>query len=161
MYRNLSFCRLPNVVSADGLDSTQNTDCYRFVCFQVYFEPRRARLYLSHVGGDSEGPAPEISHSAVGERLQLNCMSGNSNPPAKITWYKGNNEIRGGETTVRTGRDGGYLVTQVLELNGGHPITSEDNGSKFSCSVSNPAISGNNVTRDYTLSVRCKILKLF
>ena len=32
---------------------------------QIYFEPRRARLYLSHVGGDSEGPAPEISHSTV------------------------------------------------------------------------------------------------
>lgn len=122
--------------------------------FSVYFSPRRARLYLSKVGGNKESPAPEITYSAVGERLQLNCMSGNSNPPAKITWYKGNNEIRGGETTVRTGRDGGYLVTQVLELNGGQPITSEDNGAKFSCSVSNPAISGNNVTRDYTLSVR-------
>ena len=32
---------------------------------QVYFEPRRARLYLSHVGGDRESPAPEISHSTV------------------------------------------------------------------------------------------------
>ena len=131
------------------------------VSLQVYFEPRRARLYLSHVGGDSETAAPEIAHSTVGERLQLNCQSGNSNPPAKITWYKGDNEIRGGETSVKTGRDGGYLVTQVLKLNGGNPITSEDNGSKLSCTVSNPAISGTNVTKEYTLSVRCKLLNLF
>ena len=49
------------------------------------------------------------------------------------------------------------MVTQVLRLNGGSPVTSLENGARFSCSVSNPAISGNNVTRDYTLNVRCRI----
>ena len=48
-------------------------------------------------------------------------------------------------------------MPQVLRLNGGSPVTSLENGARFSCSVSNPAISGNNVTRDYTLNVRCRI----
>ena len=58
----------------------------------------------------------------------------------------------------------GTRAVQVMSTSdycsGGAAITSEDNGSKFSCSVSNPAISGANVTRDYTLSVRCKMLNL-
>ena len=121
-------------------------------------------------------------------------MSGNSNPPAKITWYKCTrvdllwvqvmlqvqgeqwDSGRGDHSEDRQGRrlpghPGAsaqrYKGTRVDLVkgtsdycSGGAPITSEDNGSKFSCSVSNPAISGNNVTRDYTLSVRCKILNL-
>ena len=127
---------------------------------QVYFEPRHARLYLTNINNDKSAAdgleTPEVAYSAVGDRLQLNCQSGNSNPPAKFTWYRNGREVRGGQTIVKQGPNGGHLVTQVLRLNGGDPITSLDNGSKFSCMVSNPAINGNSVTKDYTLNVRCK-----
>ena len=128
----------------------------------MYFEPRYARLYLSHVDTDHSMEVQEIGHSTVGDRLQLNCLSGLSNPTSTITWYRNGIQVRGGEKIVKSSpKNNGYLVSEVLKLNGGNPITSLDNGSKFSCSVSNPAINGNNVTKDYVLNVRCKICNIW
>ena len=62
---------------------------------------------------------------------------------------------------MKQGDNGGYLVTQVYMLNGGNPISSLDNGAKYSCAVSNPAISGNTVTKDFFLNVRCKSIYNF
>ena len=99
---------------------------------------------------------PEVAHSTSGDRVQLNCQSSNSNPPAKITWFKNGKLVRGGAIDVKPGKYGGVKMSQVFKINEGNPITSEDNGSKFSCTASNPAINGNNVTKQYTLNVRCK-----
>lgn len=120
--------------------------------FSVYFEPVDARLYLSMLTGAEGGP--EVAHSTSGDRVQLNCQSGNSNPSPKITWFKNGKLIRGGAVGVKPGKYGGIKKSEVLKINDGNPITSEDNGSKFSCTVSNPAINSNNVTREYTLNVR-------
>jgi len=120
--------------------------------FSVYFEPRDARLYLSMLGTAEGGP--EVAHSTAGDRVQLNCQSSNSNPPAKITWFKNGNEVRGGAIDVKPGKYGGVRMSQVFKINEGNPITSEDNGSRFSCTASNPAINGNNVTKQYILNVR-------
>jgi len=122
--------------------------------FSVYFEPKYSKLYLSQDNDAAPEEVREVAHSRVGDRLQLNCQSGNSNPPAKITWHKNGNEVRGGPLTWKQGKYGGRWVTQVFKLNEGNPITSLDNGSKFSCTVSNPAINANNVTKDYILNVR-------
>ena len=111
-------------------------------------------MYLSMLGTAEGGP--EVAHSTAGDRVQLNCQSSNSNPPAKITWFKNGNEVRGGAIDVKPGKYGGVRMSQVFKINEGNPITSEDNGSRFSCTASNPAINGNNVTKQYILNVRCK-----
>jgi len=120
--------------------------------FSVYFEPVDARLYLSMLSSAEGGP--EVAHSTSGDRVQLNCQSSNSNPPAKITWYRNGKLVQGGSQDVKPGKYGGVKMSQVFKINEGNPITSEDNGSKFSCTASNPAINGNNVTKQYTLNVR-------
>ena len=93
----------------------------------------------------------------MGDKAKLICDAGESNPTATITWFRNGREVRGGQKIVKQGDHGGYLLTQEYQLNGGNPISSLDNGAKYSCSVSNPAISGNTVTKEYFLNVRCKI----
>ena len=100
---------------------------------------------------------PSLTHSQVGEKLQLNCQAGNSNPPAKIAWYRNGQLVTGGETIVKPGDNGGYIVTQIYQVNGGNPITSMDNQALYKCVVTNPAISGNNVAEEYRLNVRCEL----
>ena len=122
--------------------------------FSVYFEPRTARLYLTKRSAGVNGPSQ--THSQVGQELQLNCQAGNSNPPAKIAWYRNGQLVTGGETIVKPGNNGGYIVTQIYQINAGNPITSLDNQALYKCVVTNPAISGNNVAEEYSLNVRCE-----
>ena len=120
----------------------------------MYFEPRSARLYLTKLSAGVEGG--ELHHSSVGERLQLNCQAGNSNPPAKIAWYKSGQLVTGGETIVKPGANGGYVVTQIYKINGGNSVTYQDNEAKYKCVVTNPAINGKNVAEEFVLNVRCE-----
>ena len=122
--------------------------------FSVYFEPLTARLFLTKRSAGVEGPS--LTHSQVGQELQLNCQAGNSNPPAKIAWYRNGQLVTGGETIVKPGDNGGYIVTQIYLINAGNPVTSQDNEALYKCVVTNPAISGNNVAEEYRLNVRCE-----
>lgn len=116
--------------------------------FSVYFEPLEAKLYLSRT---AEGP--EVYKSRAGDNLRLVCQSGNSNPAAKITWFKNGKEVRGGEYRDRPDQYGGVRRSQEMLINEGNPVTSADDDTKFACTISNPAINGQNITREYTLTV--------
>ena len=122
--------------------------------FSVYFEPRTARLYLTKLTTGLDGREKLYSH--VGERLQLNCQAGNSNPPPKFAWYKNGQLVTGGETVVKPGNHGGYIVTQTYQVNGGNPVTFQANNTSYKCVVTNPAINGKNVAQEYVLDVRCE-----
>ncbi|XP_078584654.1 nephrin-like [Branchiostoma floridae x Branchiostoma japonicum] len=74
-----------------------------------------------------------------GSSLTLTCTSGNSNPPATITWTRvGGAAPTGTDQPQTDGQHGGKITSQQIRLTN---LQAQDNGAQFNCTVTNSAVS--------------------
>ncbi|XP_043210989.1 nephrin-like [Amphibalanus amphitrite] len=72
------------------------------------------------------------SHLRAGERVSLSCVSQGGNPPATLTWYRGDTELAS-STEVRDSVARSVVTFQVDHA---------DNGRAYTCHSTNSAITG-------------------
>ncbi|XP_043205643.1 nephrin-like [Amphibalanus amphitrite] len=72
------------------------------------------------------------SHLRAGERVSLSCVSQGGNPPATLTWYRGDTELAS-STEVRDSVARSVVTFQVDHA---------DNGRDYTCRSTNSGISG-------------------
>lgn len=90
-----------------------------------------------------------------GQRVNLTCESGSSNPSAKMTWWKDGLSIPSHSNYTLPGDNRGKRSVSVLMLD----LTSELDKAVYTCSANNNAVKKN--THDaITLNVACKHLKI-
>ncbi|KAI8497502.1 hypothetical protein Bbelb_248080 [Branchiostoma belcheri] len=74
-----------------------------------------------------------------GGSLTLTCTSGNSNPPASISWTRvGGAPLTGTDLPQADGQHGGKITSQQVRLTNLQP---QDNGAQFKCTVTNSDVS--------------------
>ena len=119
--------------------------------------------------GDVSGES-SIGHEIVasaGEDLELECIATGGNPPAKLRWFTGDQEIRTGhaqEDTRPPANDGNGIGakirtwTSISRLN--LPISKEDNNARIKCSADHPALK-QALEAKTSLVIHCKFRPFF
>ncbi|KAF0301133.1 Nephrin [Amphibalanus amphitrite] len=88
------------------------------------------------------------SHLRAGERVSLSCVSQGGNPPATLTWYRGDTELAS-STEVRDSVARSVVTFQVDHA---------DNGRVYTCHSTNSKLGGVQ-SASVELSVYCKLMK--
>lgn len=93
-----------------------------------------------------------------GRKGNLTCESSSSNPPARLSWWRGRDgvPVPGISNETRPGLYGGTMSVNVLELN----ITEEMNGQVYTCQATNEVLQ-RSVYDAITVEVMCKYSFLF
>ncbi|XP_054717950.1 neural cell adhesion molecule 2-like [Uloborus diversus] len=79
------------------------------------------------------------------KEAEIKCTTSGSRPPAVITWWKGNKELKTGKIDSQTGD----VTTSILRF---VPYV-EDNGKYFACRAHNPVIPGSAKEEGWNLEV--------
>ncbi|KAL0104755.1 hypothetical protein PUN28_016406 [Cardiocondyla obscurior] len=99
----------------------------------------------------SNHPKKQIIEVKVGESRRLECVVSAAKPAASIIWYRGNVQIKGGDTTIAAisiqgdkepARPGEARELLKYDTHGSITImpTADDNGMDYTCEASHPAI---------------------
>ncbi|XP_022661283.1 uncharacterized protein LOC111250378 isoform X2 [Varroa destructor] len=92
---------------------------------------------------------PEKTLSA-GNTVELVCTSSGSRPPAVLSWWKGDEQVKATKEDFAKG--GLSTSTSVFVL----VPKADDDGKMIACRADNPAISGSALERSWTLDVHYK-----
>ncbi|KAJ8409812.1 hypothetical protein AAFF_G00218710 [Aldrovandia affinis] len=84
-----------------------------------------------------------------GGAITLTCSSSGSKPPAKLRWYRGEEELTGLMDTELSTDERTYTVKSQLHLT----VTREDNNVKIACAVDHPSLTGGDERTEKTLRV--------
>ncbi|XP_016147346.1 cell adhesion molecule 3-like isoform X4 [Sinocyclocheilus grahami] len=85
-----------------------------------------------------------------GGKVTLTCTSSGSKPPAKLHWYRDQEEIQGRPDVVESNPDEPtYTVTSELTLT----VTRNDNNALITCAVDHPSIANGDKRTEQPLSV--------
>ncbi|XP_016304388.1 cell adhesion molecule 3-like isoform X1 [Sinocyclocheilus anshuiensis] len=85
-----------------------------------------------------------------GGKFTLTCTSSGSKPPAKLHWYRDQEEIQGRPDVVESNPDEPtYTVTSELTLT----VTRNDNNALIACAVDHPSIANGDKRTEQPLSV--------
>ncbi|XP_068214395.1 synaptogenesis protein syg-2-like [Palaemon carinicauda] len=74
---------------------------------------------------------------SAGTQATLTCTAGSSNPPAVITWRRGDFSLNGHIKDMTPTSNGGSRVTSDLVVN----LTAEDDGATYTCQAANTVLS--------------------
>ncbi|XP_018304858.1 nephrin [Mycetomoellerius zeteki] len=97
----------------------------------------------------SNHPKKQIIEVKVGESRRLECIVSAAKPAASIIWYRGNTQIKGGDTTIAAisiqgdkEKPGETKELLKYDTHGSITImpTADDNGMDYTCEASHPAI---------------------
>lgn len=89
-----------------------------------------------------------------GEKAYLTCESGSSNPPARVIFWKGDQQVSSHlEQIIKKGEYGGKKTSITLELN----LTREMDQEIFRCESFNAAIK-RSMLDSIKLDVHCKFV---
>ncbi|XP_015783695.1 hemicentin-1-like isoform X2 [Tetranychus urticae] len=88
-----------------------------------------------------------VNTLSVGKRTELQCLSSGSRPPAKITWWKGNEKMVNVRDTISS--DGNVTLSTVSFI-----PSVEDHGKYLFCRADNPSIDNNGLEDGRTLNVQ-------
>ncbi|XP_018378403.1 PREDICTED: nephrin-like isoform X2 [Trachymyrmex cornetzi] len=97
----------------------------------------------------SNHPKKQIIEVKVGESRRLECIVSAAKPAASIIWYRGNTQIKGGDTTIAAisiqgdkEKPGETKELVKYDTHGSITImpTADDNGMDYTCEASHPAI---------------------
>ncbi|XP_011068278.1 PREDICTED: nephrin-like isoform X1 [Acromyrmex echinatior] len=97
----------------------------------------------------SNHPKKQIIEVKVGESRRLECIVSAAKPAASIIWYRGNTQIKGGDTTIAAisiqgdkEKPGDTKELLKYDTHGSITImpTADDNGMDYTCEASHPAI---------------------
>ncbi|EZA58762.1 Nephrin [Ooceraea biroi] len=110
----------------------------------VYPPPRKVEI--------SSHPNRKVIEVKVGESRRLECIVRSAKPAASIVWYRGNVQIKGGDTTItpisiqgdKETAKPGEASKELLKYDTHGSITivptADDNGMDYTCEASHPAI---------------------
>ncbi len=111
-----------------------------------------------HRVGDSGG---NETIASAGEDVELECVVGGANPPAKIRWFARGKEVLSGHTQsdVREGGDANgqegdkrtFLSVSRLTL----PVSKGDNGAEVRCEAEHPTLE-RPILAITSLNIHCK-----
>ena len=124
----------------------------------MVFPPKDASVYMTPLGG---GPNMNIIRS--GDTAELHCDVASSSPEPRVRWFSSSGQLltpQGAVVDRKMGQHGGVTVSSTLPLNQGKPVTQEEDRSRVTCVVDNPGTGRNNITKHFTISVRCKYTNL-
>ncbi|XP_018344602.1 PREDICTED: nephrin-like isoform X3 [Trachymyrmex septentrionalis] len=97
----------------------------------------------------SNHPKKQVIEVKVGESRRLECIVSAAKPAASIIWYRGNTQIKGGDTTIAAisiqgdkEKPGETKELLKYDTHGSITImpTADDNGMDYTCEASHPAI---------------------
>ncbi|GFQ79605.1 uncharacterized protein TNCT_155301 [Trichonephila clavata] len=81
--------------------------------------------------------------------VELVCRAGGSRPPANITWFIGNQPLKG--TKEKISSEGNITTGRLIFI-----PTIEDRGKNISCRAENMLIPGSAITDEWKVDVHCK-----
>ena len=128
---------------------------YHFKKYISFFstEPP-SKVVIQRVGDDA---SPVEITAAAGEDLELECIATGANPPAKLKWYMGNEEIASGhsqENKRPTENARTWISLSRLVL----PVSRDDNGATVRCEADHPALleEASTLKTESKLTIHCK-----
>ncbi|GFS31422.1 uncharacterized protein TNIN_24311 [Trichonephila inaurata madagascariensis] len=80
--------------------------------------------------------------------VELVCRAGGSRPPANITWFIGNQPLKG--TKEKISSEGNITTGRLIFI-----PTIEDRGKNISCRAENMLIPGSAITDEWKVDVHC------
>uniref|UniRef100_A0A3P8X3R9 Cell adhesion molecule 3 n=1 Tax=Cynoglossus semilaevis TaxID=244447 RepID=A0A3P8X3R9_CYNSE len=117
------------------IDDVQLSDEGEYTCSIFTMPVRTARATVTVLGVPAK---PHISgfESAVpeGDKVTLTCTSTGSKPPARLIWYRGDQELEGED---RVCDDPTYNVSSELTLE----VNRHDDGALVTCAVDHPSLA--------------------
>lgn len=109
---------------------------------------------IQRVGDDA---SPSEITAAAGEDLELECIATGANPPAKLKWFMGNEEIASGhsqENKRPTENSRTWISLSRLVL----PVSRDDNGATVRCEAEHPALEVKvTLNTESKLIIHCKL----
>ncbi|XP_072219789.1 cell adhesion molecule 3 isoform X2 [Leuresthes tenuis] len=140
----------PNELSITIAD-VQLSDEGEYTCSIFTMPVRTARATVTVLGVPSK---PQMSgfETAVreGETVTLTCTSSGSKPPAKLHWYKGDQEVEGRPDVLAPDPDDPtYNVSSELTLQ----VSANDDNVLITCAVDHPSLTMGNKRTEKALQV--------
>ncbi|GIX66753.1 uncharacterized protein CEXT_258641 [Caerostris extrusa] len=86
---------------------------------------------------------------SAGQEYEFTCMAAGSRPPAVITWWKSNKQLKNPDDKSTQAGD---VTTSFYRFT----PTVQDNNVHFSCRAHNPVIPGSAESDGWTLEIHCK-----
>ncbi|KAF4117667.1 hypothetical protein G5714_002220 [Onychostoma macrolepis] len=129
----------------------QLSDDGEYTCSIFTMPVRTARATVTVLGVPGK-PVITGFDDAVeeGGKVTLTCTSSGSKPPAKLHWYRDQEEIQGRPDVVESNPDEPtYTVTSELTLT----VTRNDNNALIACAVDHPSIANGDKRTEQPLSV--------
>ncbi|XP_051554962.1 cell adhesion molecule 3 isoform X4 [Myxocyprinus asiaticus] len=131
--------------------NVQLSDDGDYTCSIFTMPVRTARATVTVLGVPGK-PVITGFEDAVQEdsKVILTCTSSGSKPPAKLHWYRDNEELQGRPDVVESNPDEPtYTVTSELTLT----VTRNDNNAMIACVVDHPSIANGDKKTEQPLSV--------
>uniref|UniRef100_A0A3P8X649 Cell adhesion molecule 3 n=1 Tax=Cynoglossus semilaevis TaxID=244447 RepID=A0A3P8X649_CYNSE len=130
------------------IDDVQLSDEGEYTCSIFTMPVRTARATVTVLGVPAK---PHISgfESAVpeGDKVTLTCTSTGSKPPARLIWYRGDQELEGEDRPVQD--DPTYNVSSELTLE----VNRHDDGALVTCAVDHPSLAPGDKRSEQALRV--------
>ncbi|KAK2900597.1 hypothetical protein Q8A67_008712 [Cirrhinus molitorella] len=129
----------------------QLSDDGEYTCSIFTMPVRTARATVTVLGVPGK-PVITGFEDAVqeGGKVTLTCTSSGSKPPAKLHWYRDQEEIQGRPDVVESNPDEPtYTVTSELTLT----VTRSDNNALIACAVDHPSIANGDKRTEQPLSI--------
>uniref|UniRef100_A0A671LQT1 Cell adhesion molecule 3-like n=1 Tax=Sinocyclocheilus anshuiensis TaxID=1608454 RepID=A0A671LQT1_9TELE len=133
------------------ISDVQLSDDGEYTCSIFTMPVRTARATVTVLGVPGK-PVITGFDDAVeeGGKFTLTCTSSGSKPPAKLHWYRDQEEIQGRPDVVESNPDEPtYTVTSELTLT----VTRNDNNALIACAVDHPSIANGDKRTEQPLSV--------
>ncbi|XP_043075519.1 cell adhesion molecule 3 isoform X1 [Puntigrus tetrazona] len=133
------------------ISDVQLSDDGEYTCSIFTMPVRTARATVTVLGVPGK-PVITGFDDAVeeGGKVTLTCTSSGSKPPAKLHWYRDQEEIQGRPDVVESNPDEPtYTVTSELTLT----VTRNDNNALIACAVDHPSIANGDKRTEQPLSV--------
>ncbi|XP_016347577.1 cell adhesion molecule 3-like isoform X3 [Sinocyclocheilus anshuiensis] len=133
------------------ISDVQLSDDGEYTCSIFTMPVRTARATVTVLGVPGK-PVITGFEDAVqeGGKVTLTCTSSGSKPPAKLHWYRDQEEIQGRPDVVESNPDEPtYTVTSELTLT----VTRNDNNALIACAVDHPSIANGDKRTERPLSV--------
>ncbi|GFV36493.1 uncharacterized protein TNCV_2260121 [Trichonephila clavipes] len=115
---------------------------------------QRCTLNLSKAETSSRVPPVEVQIEekkralSAQKPVELVCRAGGSRPPANITWFIGNQPLKG--TKEKISSEGNITTGRLIFI-----PTIEDRGKNISCRAENMLIPGSAITDEWKVDVHC------
>ena len=138
-------------------------------CFLFTLSEKPDTIVIQRVGDTSSLRGHHEVVASAGEDLELECITTGGNPPAKMKWYMGDQEIHTGHTQEDSrpsllNQDNNIISqskartwTSISRLM--LPVSKSDNGATVRCVAQHPALDKPLEQKTF-LTIHCKFLNV-